>query len=150
VSLADTPLSQGRPPSPLPGPRSVGINSAILSRSGGNVGIGFSIPANMARRIYTELVAKGKVTRGWLGVSIQPLTPELAKSFGLREAKGVLISDVVQDSPGEKAGIAAGDIITDFGDPLLDLVAAQEQRMVEEGRERRTCRRSVVWGDVPR
>ncbi len=104
----------------------------------------------MARRIYSELVAQGKVTRGWPGVSIQPLTPELATSFGLREAKGVLISDVVQDSPAEKTGIAAGDIITDFGDPRLDLVAAQEQRMVEEGRERRTRRRYVVWGDVPR
>ncbi len=92
----------------------IGINSAILSRSGGNVGIGFSIPANMAKRIYTELVAKGKVTRGWLGVSIQPLTPELAKGFGLKEPKGVLISDVVQDSPADKAGIAAGDIITEF------------------------------------
>jgi len=92
----------------------VGINSAILSRSGGNVGIGFSIPANMAKRIYTELSAKGKVTRGWLGVSIQPLTPELAKGFGLKEPKGVLISDVVQDSPAERAGITAGDIVTEF------------------------------------
>ncbi len=92
----------------------IGINSAILSRTGGNVGIGFSIPANMAKRIYTELAAKGKVTRGWLGVSIQPLTPDLAKSFGLKEAKGVLISDVVQDSPAEKAGIASGDIIIEF------------------------------------
>jgi len=92
----------------------VGINSAILSRSGGNVGIGFSIPANMAKRIYTELSAKGKVTRVWLGVSIQPLTPELAKGFGLKEPKGVLISDVVQDSPAERAGITAGDIVTEF------------------------------------
>jgi serine protease Do len=92
----------------------IGINSAILSRTGGNVGIGFAIPVNMAKRIYGELAAKGKVTRGWLGVSIQPLTPELAKSFGLKEAKGVLVADVVQDSPAEKAGIAAGDIITEF------------------------------------
>ncbi len=92
----------------------IGINSAILSRSGGNVGIGFSIPANMAKRIYTELVAKGKVTRGWLGVSIQPLTPELAKGFGLKEPSGVLISDVVQDSPAAKAGLLAGDIIVEF------------------------------------
>ena len=92
----------------------IGINSAILSRSGGNVGIGFSIPVNMAKRIYTELAAKGKVTRGWLGVSIQPLTPELAKGFGLKEPTGVLISDVVHDSPAEKSGITAGDIIIEF------------------------------------
>ena len=93
----------------------IGINSAILSRSGGNVGIGFAIPVSMAKRIYTELVAKGKITRGWLGVSIQPLTPELAKSFGLKEPKGVLVADIVQDSPAEKAGLAAGDIIVEFG-----------------------------------
>ena len=92
----------------------IGINSAILSRTGGNVGIGFSIPVNMAKRIYTELAAKGKVTRGWLGVSIQPLTPELAKSFGLREPSGVLISDVMQGSPAASAGIASGDIIIEF------------------------------------
>jgi serine protease Do len=68
----------------------------------------------MAKRIYTELASKGKITRGWLGVSIQPLNPELAKSFGLKEPKGVLVADVVQDSPAEKAGLAAGDIITEF------------------------------------
>jgi serine protease Do len=98
----------------------VGINSAILSRSGGNVGIGFAIPVNMAKRIYTELVAKGRVTRGWLGVSIQPLTPELAKGFGLKDAKGVLISDVISEGPAEKAGIQAGDIITEFDGKKLD------------------------------
>jgi serine protease Do len=92
----------------------IGINSAILSRTGGNVGIGFSIPVNMAKRIYTELAAKGKVTRGWLGVSIQPLTPELAKSFGLKEPSGVLISDVMQGSPAATAGIASGDVIIEF------------------------------------
>ena len=92
----------------------VGINSAILSRTGGNVGIGFSIPVNMAKQIYTELAAKGKITRGWLGVSIQPLTPDLAKGFGLKEPSGVLISDVVQDSPAAVAGIASGDIIIEF------------------------------------
>jgi serine protease Do len=98
----------------------IGINSAILSRSGGNIGIGFAIPANMARRIYTELVAKGKVTRGWLGVSIQPLTPELAKGFGLKEPKGVLLSDVISDSPAEKAGLQAGDIIIEFDGKKVD------------------------------
>jgi len=98
----------------------VGINSAILSRSGGNVGIGFSIPSNMAKRIYTELVARGKITRGWLGVSIQPLTPELAKSFGLKEPKGVLIADVVKDSPADKAGLVAGDVLMEFDGKKVD------------------------------
>ena len=98
----------------------VGINSAILSRSGGNVGIGFSIPSNMAKRIYTELAARGKITRGWLGVSIQPLTPELAKSFGLKEPRGVLIADVVKDSPADKAGLASGDVLMEFGGKKVD------------------------------
>jgi len=98
----------------------VGINSAILSRSGGNVGIGFAIPVNMAKRIYTELAAKGKVTRGWLGVSIQPLTPELAKGFGLKEPSGVLISDVMQDSPAAAAGVTSGDIVIEFDRKKVD------------------------------
>jgi serine protease Do len=98
----------------------VGINSAILSRTGGNVGIGFSIPVNMAKRIYSELAAKGKVTRGWLGVSIQPLTPDLAKGFGLKEPNGVLISDVVQDSPAAVAGVTSGDIIIEFDQKKVD------------------------------
>jgi serine protease Do len=98
----------------------IGINSAILSRTGGNVGIGFSIPVNLAKRIYTELAVKGKVTRGWLGVSIQPLTPELAKSFGLKEPNGVLISDVMQASPAAAAGIASGDVIIEFDRKKVD------------------------------
>jgi serine protease Do len=89
----------------------VGINTAIVA---GGTGIGFAIPSNLARKIYTELNAKGKVTRGWLGVSIQPLTPELAKSFGSRDTKGVLISDVLADSPAAKAGLQAGDILLEF------------------------------------
>jgi serine protease Do len=89
----------------------IGINTAIVA---GGSGIGFAIPSNMARKIYTELVAKGRVTRGWLGVSIQPLTPELAKSFGAKDPKGVLISDVMPDSPAAKAGIQAGDILLEF------------------------------------
>jgi serine protease Do len=89
----------------------IGINTAIVA---GGSGIGFSIPSNMAKKIYTELIAKGKVTRGWLGVSIQPLTPELAKSFSARESKGVLISDALQDSPAAKAGLKPGDILLEF------------------------------------
>ncbi|HTY78749.1 MAG TPA: DegQ family serine endoprotease [Candidatus Bathyarchaeia archaeon] len=98
----------------------VGINSAILSRSGGNVGIGFSIPSNMAKRIYTELASKGKITRGWLGVSIQELTPDLAKGFGLKEPRGVLIADVVKDSPADKAGVTSGDVVVEFDGRRVD------------------------------
>jgi serine protease Do len=89
----------------------VGINTAIVA---GGSGIGFAIPSNMARKIYTELQAKGRVTRGWLGVSIQPLTPELAKSFGAKDNKGVLLSEVMPDSPAAKAGLQSGDILLEF------------------------------------
>jgi serine protease Do len=89
----------------------VGINTAIVA---GGSGIGFAIPSNMARKIYTELSTKGRVTRGWLGVSIQPLTPDLANSFGTKDTKGVLVSDVMPDSPAGKAGLKPGDILLEF------------------------------------
>jgi serine protease Do len=94
----------------------IGINTAIVA---GGSGIGFAIPSNMARKIYTELRDKGRVTRGWLGVSIQPLTPELARSFGSKDAKGVLINEVMPDSPAAKSGLKPGDILLEFeGRPL--------------------------------
>ena len=89
----------------------VGINTAIVA---GGSGIGFAIPSNMARKIYTELSTRGRVSRGWLGVSIQPLTSDLANSFGAKDTKGVLVSDVVPDSPAGKAGLKAGDILLEF------------------------------------
>jgi serine protease Do len=89
----------------------IGINTAIVAQG---QGLGFAIPINMAKKIYTELVARGKVARGWLGVSVQPLTPALAKSFGAKDTKGVLVADVIQDSPASKAGLQAGDIILEF------------------------------------
>jgi serine protease Do len=89
----------------------IGINTAIVA---GGTGIGFAIPSTLARKIYTELNTKGKVTRGWLGVSIQPLTPELAKSFGTKDTKGVLISDVLADGPAARAGLQPGDILLEF------------------------------------
>jgi serine protease Do len=98
----------------------IGINTAIVA---GGSGIGFAIPANMAKKIYTELVAKGKVVRGWLGVSIQPLTPELAKSFGAKDTKGVLISDVVPDSPASKSGLKSGDVLLEFNGKKMEAPA---------------------------
>jgi serine protease Do len=92
----------------------VGINTAIASRSGGSQGIGFAIPINIARKIYTELTTRGRVTRGWMGVSVQPLTSELANSFGAGDDSGVLVADVVDGSPAEKGGLKSGDIILEF------------------------------------
>jgi serine protease Do len=89
----------------------IGINSAIIS---GGQGIGFAIPVNMAKAIIEQLKEEGKVTRGWLGVMIQPVTPNLAKSFGLEDEKGALISEVVAGSPAEKSGLKPGDIIRTF------------------------------------
>jgi len=93
----------------------VGINSAIYSQNGGNVGIGFAIPINMAKEIATQLENTGHVTRGWLGTVVQKITPELAKSFGLKDEKGALVSQVAKGSPADKAGIETGDVIVQFG-----------------------------------
>jgi serine protease Do len=92
----------------------IGINTAIFSTSGGYQGIGFAIPSNMAKAVMENLIKRGKVIRGWLGVTIQPVTPELAKQFNLKEEKGVLIGDVVEDSPAEKAGLQRGDVIVEY------------------------------------
>ena len=89
----------------------VGINTAIIAEG---KGIGFAIPINMAKEIAPQLQERGHVTRGWLGVSIQEVTPELAKSFGLKEKKGALVAQVVSGSPAEKAGIEQGDVIVGF------------------------------------
>lgn len=92
----------------------VGINTAIFSKSGGYMGIGFAIPINLANSITKQLMAYGKVTRGYLGVSIQELSPELAKSFDLKMNEGILVAQVVDDSPAADAGIKQGDIIISF------------------------------------
>ncbi|MBI4684476.1 MAG: DegQ family serine endoprotease [Nitrospirae bacterium] len=98
----------------------IGINTAIFSTSGGYQGIGFAIPSNMAKVVMESLVKKGKVVRGWLGVSIQPITPDLAKQFGLKNEKGVLIGDVVEAGPAEKAGLQRGDVIVEFAGKEVD------------------------------
>ena len=92
----------------------VGLNTAIFSRSGGNIGIGFAIPVNVAKELIPELEEKGKVTRGWLGVLIQKVTPEIAESLGLSEPKGALVADVMKDGPAQAAGIKVGDVIVEF------------------------------------
>jgi serine protease Do len=101
--------------------RLIGLNTAILSRSGGFQGIGFAIPSNLARHITDSLVTTGKVVRGFLGVTIQDITPALADKFHLKSNQGVLVSDVTSDSPADKAGLKSGDIVLEFGGkPVAD------------------------------
>jgi serine protease Do len=99
----------------------LGINTAILSRSGGSIGIGFAVPANLARGVMEQIIADGKVVRGFLGVMIQPVTPDLAKAMKLKRHEGALVGDVTADSPAAKAGLRAGDVIVAYGDqPIAD------------------------------
>jgi Do/DeqQ family serine protease len=97
----------------------VGINSAILSRSGGNIGIGFAIPVNMARSIMDQLLKYGSVKRGLLGVNIYSLTPDMAKSLNIANTQGVLVSQVTEGSAADKAGIKAGDVITSINNQTI-------------------------------
>jgi serine protease Do len=102
----------------------IGINTAIFSTTGGYQGIGFAIPSNMAKVVMGSLIDKGKVIRGWLGVYIQLVTPELAEQFDLKDAEGALISDVIEDSPAEKAGIQRGDVIVEYnGKKVKDITS---------------------------
>ncbi len=109
----------------------IGINTAILSPSGGNLGIGFAVPINLARGIMDGIVTKGKVVRGFLGVRIQPVTADIAESFKLPNEEGVLVGEVTEGSPAGKGGIKKGDVITAFNDNKVDdprhlsLMAAQ-------------------------
>ena len=106
----------------------IGVNTAIFSRSGGYMGIGFAIPINMANSIYKQLIDTGSVKRGFLGIVIQDMTADLANSFGWDESKGILISDVTEDSPAEKAGLKQGDIITKLnGKPIKSSGAFRNQ-----------------------
>jgi len=109
----------------------VGINSAIYSRSGGSMGIGFAIPATLARQVMDQIVSQGNVTRGWIGIEAQDITPELAESFKLKAAEGALIAGVLKNSPAEKAGLRAGDVLLTIDNKpiedtsnMLNLIAA--------------------------
>jgi Do/DeqQ family serine protease len=99
----------------------VGINSQIISTTGASIGIGFAIPSNMARNVMDQIISRGKVTRGQLGVSVQPITSDLAASLGLKQAQGVLVNSVVRGGPADQAGIKPGDaIIALNGNPVQD------------------------------
>src|SRR5512132_4316521 len=113
--------------------RVVGINTAIVSTG---QGIGFSIPINMAKDIMTQLINRGKVVRGWLGVAIQDLSPELAAGFGVKEDAGVLVADVMKDGPAAAGGLKPGDVIVEFGGSAIKDVPDLQKRVaaIEPGR----------------
>jgi serine protease DegQ len=105
----------------------LGINSAIYSPNGGSLGIGFAIPTSTAKKVMEQIIQNGSVTRGWVGIAVQDLTPELAESFKLKDMQGVLIAEVVRGSPADKAGIKAGDILVSIDSkPLADSNAMLE------------------------
>ena len=99
-----------------------GINTAIYSRSGGSMGIGFAIPVSMAKQVLSDIVTEGKVTRGWIGVEPNDLSPELAETFGVKANAGVIITGVLQNGPAAKAGIRPGDVIVQVEDKKIDNV----------------------------
>ena len=122
----------------------VGINSAILSGSGGNIGIGFAIPVNMAKGVMDQLIKYGQVKRGVLGVNIYNVTPDIAKEYGLTESSGALVAGVSQGSAAERAGIKTGDIITSINGDADEgrRRAAQHHRHAarrRQGRNRPCC-----------
>ncbi len=138
----------------------VGINTAIFSRSGGYQGIGFAVPSNMVKMVMQQLMKKGRVIRGWLGVTIQELTPELAKKFGINSTGGALVSDVLRGGPADRAGIKRGDVIIGFDNheiknvsTLRNLVAQSpigSKKTVELIRQKRKKKLTVVVAELPK
>jgi serine protease Do len=119
----DAPINQGNSGGALVNTAGelIGINSQILSPSGGNIGIGFAIPSNMTRTVTEQLINKGRVRRGQLGVYVQPVTEDIAQSLGMKDARGVIVGSVQKGSAAEKAGLKQGDVITAFnGSAVLD------------------------------
>lgn len=137
----------------------IGINSAILSRSGGSHGIGFAIPINLTKKVMNDILTKGRVVRAWLGVTIQELNGELSESLGLKDVKGVLISDVMSKSPAESAKLQSGDVVIKVNDQAvsdpseLQLNIASrnpgETVKLEIVREGKTRNINVKLGEMP-
>jgi serine protease Do len=121
TDAAINPGNSGGPLINLEG-QAIGINTAIFSQSGGYMGIGFAIPINLVKEINNQLIEHGSVTRGYLGVTAQDLTPELVASFGLQDDKGALIAQVTPDSPAQKAGLKQGDVIVKFNGEPIDAI----------------------------
>ncbi len=126
----------------------IGINTLIFSQSGGSMGIGFAIPVSLAKNVMDQIIRSGGVTRGWIGIEVQEITPELAESFKLPDSKGALIAGVMRGSPADRAGIRPGDILlavagkkVDDGQAMMELIAAQTpgaevpMRLRRDGRE---------------
>ena len=147
----DASINPGNSGGPLINARgqAIGVNTAIFSQSGGSVGIGFAIPVSLAKSVVSQLAQSGHVVRGWLGVSVQPLTADLAKSFNVPGATGALVASVAEGSPAMKAGLKAGDVITEFGGRK---VARSEElpRAVAETQSGREVPVTVVRDGKPR
>jgi serine protease Do len=127
----------------------IGVNTAIYSPSGGSVGIAFAIPAATVKNVIAQLRDKGSVTRGWIGVQIQPVTPDIADSMGLKEAAGALVAEPQPDSPAVKAGIRSGDVITQVnGAPVRD--ARQLARRIGTMSPGTTVTLTVIHDGQPR
>jgi serine protease Do len=149
------PGNSGGPLANLDG-RVIGINTAIVAAG---QGIGFSIPINEAKSVMAQLIARGKVVRGWLGIAIQDVTDELASSFGVREREGVLVADVMKGGPGEAAGLRPGDVIVDLGGTKIREVPDLQRRVANVApgqtvavgvvRDRKPQRLSVRVGEMP-
>jgi len=137
----------------------IGINTAIFSRTGGYQGIGFSVPSNMVISVMDQLIKKGKVTRGWIGVTIQELTPEIAQKFGMGTSEGVIVTDVVRGGPAHKAGLMRGDVILEFNEKkitdasLLRNIVAQteinQQIRLKISRQGKEMNIFVTVGELP-
>lgn len=129
----DAPINRGNSGGPMFNMQGqvIGINSAIVSPTGGNIGIGFAIPSSLARQVVEQLKEYGQTRRGWLGIRIQEVTPEIAESLGMGRARGAMVASVVEDSPAEKAKLDPGDVVLRFGDTDIDKVR-QLSRIVAE------------------
>ena len=138
TDAAINPGNSGGPLVDLDG-KVVGINTAIFSQSGGYMGVGFAIPINMARIVMEKLIEHGEVIRGWLGVVIQNVDQDIAESFGLKEAQGVLIADVTVGSPAEKAGVKRGDIILTYDGKKLEDTTHLQQLVAETEVEKKVA-----------